>query len=245
MKTKQLSFLLALTFLFLFSGSATANQSKTITFSVKGQDLNMILIPKGETVIGHKEANFGNYQPFPTEINEDFYIGETEGTQSLYEVVMGNNPSNPIGGNLPVNKVSLDDAIKFIEKVSSLLDKKFRLPTSSEWEYACQSGGASKFYWGDKFLTKYIRHPESRGKLEIVKSNSPNDYGLFGMADNVSEWSDPEGKIKKGSIYYKVKGGNYNSFMKMDFMCAHFLQRYSFNKTPIIGFRLALDITNH
>jgi formylglycine-generating enzyme required for sulfatase activity len=238
---KPLTSLLVFAFLILIGSSVSgeepkvANQSKTITFSVKDQNFDMILIPKGQTVIG---------QPFPTTINEDFYIGETEVTQSIYEVVMGNNPSNPIGGNLPINKVSLSDAVKFTGKISSLLGKKFRLPTSTEWEYACQSKKTSKFYWGDKFLRKYVRHPESSGKLEFVKSNSPNDYGLFGMADNVSEWSDPEGKIKKGYTYYKVKGGNYNGYMEMEFMCAHSFQRYSFNKTPIIGFRLALDITN-
>jgi formylglycine-generating enzyme required for sulfatase activity len=236
MKT-PLTFLLSLTFLFFFSGSSLAYQSKQITFSVKDQNFNMILIPKGETVIGHEE-------PFSTTINKDFYIGETEVTQSLYKVVMGNNPSNRIGDDLPVNKVSLGDAVQFAEKISSLLDKKFRLPTDIEWEYACKSGATSKYYRDDRFLKNYIRYPETRGKLENVKSNSPIDYGLFGMLDNVSEWSNPEGKIKKGYIYYKVQGGNYNNFMEHDFNCDSYFERYSFNKTPIIGFRLVLEITN-
>ena len=201
----------------------------------------MLLIPKGETVIGHPEANFGNNKSFYAEISKDFYIAETEVSQALYDAVLGGNPSSPVDKDFPVNKVSLGDAIKFVEKISIALGKNFRLPTSIEWEYACQSGNLSKYYWGDNYLKKHIRHSSRMGELEPVRSGIPNKYGLFGMLDNVSEWAAPNGSIKKGGIHYKVRGGNFNDASDYSFMCANFFSRLPFNKTPIIGFRLALD----
>ncbi|MCI5055004.1 MAG: SUMF1/EgtB/PvdO family nonheme iron enzyme [Flavobacteriales bacterium] len=79
----------------------------------------------------------------------------------------------------------------------------FRLPTESEWEYGARGGlRASPYPWGGPYIRnsrgcflgnfKPLRgNYIDDGGFHTVKvtSYSPNDYGLFCMAGNVSEWT--------------------------------------------------------
>ncbi|MFT4664844.1 MAG: sulfatase modifying factor 1 [Polaribacter sp.] len=79
----------------------------------------------------------------------------------------------------------------------------FRLPTEHEWEYASRGGHALAPYpWGGYYLRNAKgcllanfkpgrgNYPEDGG-LYTVKADAyfPNDYGLYNMAGNVSEWT--------------------------------------------------------
>ena len=49
----------------------------------------------------------------------------------------------------PVVNVSWNDAIAFCDWLSRKEDKKYRLPTEAEWEYACRAGTTTRYWCGD------------------------------------------------------------------------------------------------
>ena len=90
--------------------------------------------------------------PHEVKISRSFYLQTTQVTQGQWKEVMGNNPSRfkECGDDCPVEKVSWDDAQKFIKKLNEKEDTdKHRLPTEAEWEYACRAGTTTEFSFGD------------------------------------------------------------------------------------------------
>lgn len=80
------------------------------------------------------------------EITKPFELGKYEVTQAQWQAVMGSNPSNFKGDNLPVESVSWNDVQLFLKRLQPLDDKyNYRLPTEAEWEYACRAGSTGIF----------------------------------------------------------------------------------------------------
>ena len=116
----------------------TSEPSKQ-TFNVNGVEFKMIKVEGGTFRMGATSEQggdpFGFAEPVHSVTLSDYYIGETEVTQELWQVVMGSNPSCFKGDNqLPVENVSWNDCQEFIKELNRLTGKKFRLPTEAEWE---------------------------------------------------------------------------------------------------------------
>ena len=138
----------------MLSLSAVAQEKQTIT--VNGVSFNMIKVEGGTFKMGAQstDPNGENYdsesdsdeRPIHSVTLDDYYIGETEVTQELWEVVMGTNPSWFKGSYKPVESVSWNDCQEFITKLNQLTGKEFCLPTEAEWEYAARGGNKSRGY---------------------------------------------------------------------------------------------------
>ena len=156
------------------------------TFTVKGVSFDMVRVDGGTFKMG------SNYYEKEHEVTlTDFYIGETEVTQELWQTVMGSNPSNFKGSKLPVESVSWDECQIFIEKLSLLIGRQFRLPSEAEWEFAAIGGTKSCGYIfsGGKEINKVAWYKgTSGGNTHPVKTKQPNELGLYDMSGNVWEW---------------------------------------------------------
>ena len=121
---------------------------------------------------------------------DDYYIGETEVTQAVWETVMGNNPSRFIGKDLPVEQVGWNDCMEFVRKLNSTTGWNFRFPTEAEWEYAARGGKKSRGYKysGSDNVDEVRIYNIHHGETYPVKSKKANELGLYDMSGNVHNW---------------------------------------------------------
>ena len=130
-----------------------------------------------------------------TQITRDLTIGVTEVTQQQWNQVMGSNKSTVQGTHLPVNNISYAQAVDFCTKLSDLPAEKaagrsYRLPTEAEWEYACRAGTNTPYNYGQNAgnLEDYGWYRKNTEQIQAVAEKQCNQWGLFDMYGNVSEW---------------------------------------------------------
>jgi len=165
------------------------------TISVNGVEFGMVRVEGGTFTMGCTSEQGGDCwddeKPAHSVTLSSYYIGETEVTQALWVAVMGNNPSNWKGDDLPVEQVSWKDAQEFIEKLNRLTGRTFRLPTEAEWEYAARGGSKSRGYKysGSNSIDAVAWYWYKGGKkTHPVKEKQANELGLYDMSGNVYEW---------------------------------------------------------
>lgn len=119
---------------------------------------------------------------------DGFWLATYEVNQKQWQQLMGTNPSYfPNGDLLPVEQISWDDSSEFVCKLNSLGKNQFRLPTEAEWEYACRGEN----FQGDNLTANKIADEENfepTDKTIPVNETEANNFGLYGMNDNVWEW---------------------------------------------------------
>lgn len=168
---------------------------ETLSFTVGYVSFKMIRIEHGTFMMGATpEMDCPNDEEKPVHevtISKDYYMGETQVTQALWQTVMGDNPSCFNGNNNPVERVSWYDCQEFIEKLNALTGKQFRLPTEAEWEFAARGGNKSRHtrYSGSDDLDSVAWYVGNSGsQTHPVTKKSPNELGLYDMSGNVWEW---------------------------------------------------------
>lgn len=122
----------------------------------------------------------------------DYYIGQYEVTQALWEAVMGSNPSAFSGcPDCPVEQVSWQEIQQFLGKLNALTGLNYRLPTEAEWEYAARGGqsAAGLPYAGSDDAVQVAWYAANAGdSTHVVGQKAPNVLGLYDMSGNVYEW---------------------------------------------------------
>jgi formylglycine-generating enzyme required for sulfatase activity len=224
-----------------------------------GVKLNLVLIPAGNFMMGSTPEDAGGWKFFEcpqrgVTLTKPFYMGVFEVTQAQYEAVMGANPSQFKGVDLPVEKVSWDDAAEFCKKLSEKTGRTVRLATEAEWEYACRAGSQARFSFGDdeEPLPDHAWYRENSGeKTHPVGQKRPNAWGLYDMHGNVGEWvsdwlgsyrkaatTDPTGPATGGRRV--LRGGSYRA------KPAHFRSAFRNYSDPddrwnSVGFRVVVE----
>jgi len=219
-------------------------------------DTNLVFIQPGTFTMGSppSEALRGTdeYQHTVT-ISRGFWMEKFLVTQGDYLSVTSTNPSYfngfqtdfpaPPGGTnygadltRPVETVNWYDATNYCglrtqqERAGGLIPTNcaYRLPTESEWEYACRAGTTTAFYLGSSLQSSQanfdarVEYNASTGNVANsngiylvqttpVGSYSVNGWGLYDMIGNLVEWcQDFYGPYPTGSVI-DPQGAVFNS----------------------------------
>ena len=194
-------------------------------FTVNGISFKMVAIEGGTFQMGSNDG-YSDEKPVHSVTLSDYYIGETEVTQELWQAVMGSNPSLFMGDlQRPVECVSWYDCQEFIRKLNEITGENFKLPTEAQWEYAARGGKKSKGYkfsGSDDIDVVAWYYCNSNNTTHPVKQKTVNELGLYDMSGNVwelcSDWyckyyycksprNNPQG-FSSGS-YRVLRGGSF------------------------------------
>ncbi len=149
--------------------------------------------------MGTADGDASEKPPATITFRNPFEMAKYEVTQELYEAVMGKNPSKWKGPRNSVEMVSWEEANEFCHKATTELRKRkllgekdvIRLPTESEWEYACRAGTTTRYSFGDDakdFGDFGWFDGNAKGNDPPVGKKKPNAWGLYDMHGYVWEW---------------------------------------------------------
>ena len=229
--------------------------------NVGGIEFLMILVENGTFTMGAHKNQMQNLSPqerpaHQVTLTKDFYIGETEVTQDLWNEIMGYNPSYDTGGKkLPVERVSWDDCQEFCKALSERTGRTFRLPTSAEWEFAARGGNKSQGYiysGSNKANEVGWTEENADGSIHTVKQKNPNELGLYDMTGNVWEFCqddfasyrnekkvDPVDESTDGQKVIRGGSVGYNSRMMARTSYRYYAETYDTNNT--MGLRIVME----
>ncbi len=211
--------------------------------------LEMAIIPGGTFTMGsspneleHKDMDGPQHE---VQVSS-FSFGVYPITQAQWSIVtrwpkvsrkLDPEPSCFKGKNRPVERISWLDTVEFCARLSYKTERRYRLPTEAEWEYACRAGTNTPFHFGETITTDLANyrgtHRNRKGKVlrgnyghgpkgefrdettSIQFFDLANAYGLCDMHGNIFEWcedrwhSSYKGAPTNGSAW--LDGGNSNA----------------------------------
>ena len=204
-----------------------------------GVTLDMVRIPGGTFLMGAAEGEAGaskdEYPQHEVKVPE-FWMGKYAVTQEQWAAVaalkkverdLEKDPANFKGAKRPVEQVFWKEAMEFCKRLSQNSERRYRLPSEAQWEYACRAGTTTPFHFGAT-LTSDIANfcansshstyaSEPKGKYRQKTTNvgifPPNAFGIYDMHGNVSEWcldylhNIPAGNLSKGSVQLQLPTG--------------------------------------
>jgi eukaryotic-like serine/threonine-protein kinase len=218
---------------------------------------DMVFIPGGKFKMGRDDGEFDERPAHAVQI-KGFYLDKYEVTNEKYKKFVEETSHRPpphwssgtysFGeAKLPVTHVSWFDADQYAKWVGK------RLPTEAEWEYAARNGSKQNLYpWGDNWRPNVtavgipnLTKPFTVGSFGIDK----NEFGVYDLAGNVSEWVEDNFKSYDDGRVYETKVFRGGSFAEREAPAEKITSTYrwyvpadpDFKFKPKIGFRCAKD----
>jgi formylglycine-generating enzyme required for sulfatase activity len=176
-----------------------------------GVPLEMVRVPGGTFLMGQApgeadEDPWGSYEvPRHSVTLSGFWIAKYELTKRQWTAMTGTTPwaghvSVLADLDSPAVWMSWNEAQSFLTVMNSYTGMTFRLPSESQWEYACRGGTTTRFYWGDDYavIGGYAWYafncplwPDEQ-YAHVVGLKLPNAFGLYDMIGNAFEWCEDD-----------------------------------------------------
>jgi len=213
----------------------------------------MMLVPAGSVTLGSDQPGDADGPLNRVELKA-FYIDKYEVTNEEYkqfcDATAHTVPPYWTGKGFPsgqekhpVVQVSWTDALAYARWAGK------RLPTEAEWERAAKGPNSYRYAYGNIFDPQKAN--SGTQKTTPAGSYPPNEFGLFDMTGNVSEWtsslympypySDSDGREDpKAAGARTVRGGNHSSNAESA-RCLVRKKELPDHGSPLLGFRCARD----
>jgi formylglycine-generating enzyme required for sulfatase activity len=229
--------------------------------------LEMILIPPGIFQMGSpRHLGYKDEQPQHLVTSRSFLMSKYLITQGQWKAIMRKLPPWRFKGeDLPVERVSWEDAHKFCKRLSKKTGRSYRLPSEAQWEYACRAETSTPFSFGETITTDvanfngehtFLNEPHGLYRHVTTEGGTfpPNAFGLYDMHGNLWEWcadnwlDDYASSPRDGSAYQGKKnkfrvarGGSWHEPPELCRSAARikFLQTEA---DEFIGFRVVCDV---
>ncbi len=230
----------------------------------------MVVVPEGSFIMGSPETEKGHdpreSPQHQVTIARPFAVSKYLVTFDDWDAcvsVVGCPPNSDSYGRarMPAINVTWDDAKKYVEWLSLMTGKPYRLLSEAEWEYVARAGTASAYPWGDD-----IGHGNANCKgcgsqwdfqqTSPAGSFKPNAFGLFDMQGNVFQWvedcyqeshigapADGSARTSSNCKRHVVRGGSW--YEDPDFLRSANRSRMDAadSKDDDLGFRIARTLT--
>jgi formylglycine-generating enzyme required for sulfatase activity len=197
----------------------------------------MVVVPAGSFTMG-SPAGQGSEEERPAHnvtIGLPFAVSKFEVTFSewaactVYGRVYCTQDYGTVGER-PVDNLTWEDAQNYVGWLSRITGKTYRLLSEAEYEYAARAGTTTIYPWGDdiKLNGQAMANCRRCGskwdgeETAPVGSFAPNNFGLYDMIGNASEWIEDcghlnyEGAPVDGSAWISgncksrmIRGGSY------------------------------------
>ncbi len=178
-----------------------------------GIRLEMMVIPGGEFLMGSPDSERRLYpaeeSPMHSVKVQPFLMSKYPITKAQWREVAALpkinreiqlRPCRQGSANHPIVQISWYDAVEFCDRLSKKMGNEYRLPSESEWEYACRAGTTTPFHFGEtitsilaNYDSNYTYRSEPKGTYRQTTTQagsflSGNAFGLLDMHGNIWEW---------------------------------------------------------
>jgi formylglycine-generating enzyme required for sulfatase activity len=188
-----------------------------------GATIELVLVPAGEFVMGSANGEPNERPQHVVRITRPFWMARGEITnrvfarfepghdsrvedKNTYQFGIHGYPSNQ--PEQPVVRVSWTEAIAFCRWLADKTGERFSLPTEAQWEYACRSGTATPFFFGDRDadFSKFANLADA--KLSEFASNPYTVDRPLANPTKYDDWIPKDSRFHDGALL-TVEPGRY------------------------------------